>query len=353
MSKTFAQFWGRKSVKKRLFPHKEGGRFYTFKGEKPESLMLATIPAFIQSLFNRQERMACRVKEWVARNKPLHTSIEPVITWIGHATFLIQLGGLNILTDPIFGSPSFLYPRVLPPGIEMQELPPIDVVLLSHNHPDHMDSTTLLELKKRNPNMTVLVPKGDKAWFDARRFDSVKECMWWDQEIIRRDGVSIDAIFLPSCHWSRRGIFDLNKSLWGSWMIRSHNYVIYFAGDTAYYKHFREIGNEFPNINAALMPIGPCEPENHMLHLHINAEQAGEGFLELGAQHFIPMHWGTFAFGKDFFSMPVERMKSWWRKNDHLIGPKLLHIVKAGQALAMRTFEEIGLPRSVPAQIQR
>ena len=315
-----------------------------FKGEKPESLFLGTIPSFIQSFFNRRKRMACKVNEWLSRSKPLSSSIEPVITWIGHATFLIQMGGFNILTDPIFGHPSMIYHRVLPAGLDIQQLPKIDVVLISHNHRDHMDESSLLALKQHSPGMRVLVPMGDKAWFDARRFDDTKEYMWWDQEIVHENDRSIEFVFLPSSHWSQRGIFDKNKSLWGSWMIRANGYSMYFAGDTAYYKHFKEIGNEFPSIHTALMPIGPCEPENRMIHLHINAEQSGDAFLELGARHFVPMHWGTFAFGRDFFSTPIKRIKSWWQANDHKIGPKLLHVVKAGQILAMNQFDTITQP---------
>jgi len=239
------------------------------------------------------------------------------------------MNGLNILTDPIFGAASFLFPRMLPPGIVIEKLPNIDYILISHNHPDHFDATSLQALMARNPGVKILVPMGDKYWFEKRGYKQAQEFDWWQTITCG----SVTFTFCPAHHWSRRGIFDTNKSLWGSWMISGSQHI-YFAGDTAYGKHFMQIQNEFGAIQTALMPIGPCEPDEHMRRTHVDATQAGQAFLELEAHNFIPMHWGTFAFGKDAFIEPIKRIDTWWQSNVADINKKL-HVLPAGKRLEL------------------
>lgn len=296
----------------------------------------------IRSLFGRSTKIPGDISEWVDVTTPPHTSMVPLITWIGHSSFLIQVGGVNILTDPIFGTPSCIYPRILPPGLCLEQLPPIDYVLISHNHRDHMDAPTLAALKKHHPHMTVLVPEGDKRWFDKRGYAHTDEFMWWELHRSLKiheaqEGMGVQFTFLPAIHWSQRGVFDQNKSLWGSWMIEWQDHTIYFAGDTAYSSHFSLIAQEFPSIDVALMPIGPCEPRPWMRLSHVNACEAGRAFLDLNARHFVPMHWGAFPFGTDTFDSPLRMLKNWWQETQPQLEGKTLQVMKVGE---QRLFEK-------------
>lgn len=322
---------------KRLEPTIKHGRFYNNDHEGNKRFLwdyiymvysfLHEVYIFLISLTKGSKRLPQDYSSWIKTSKIVPQSINPTITWIGHATFLIQIGGVNILTDPIFGNSTIFFPRILPPGIELETLPKIDFVIISHNHPDHMDSKSLLALKSQNPEIKILVPQGDKKWFEKRKFRNVFENMWWNY--LKFD--TIKFTFLPAYHWSQRGLFDQNKSLWGSWMIEHNNNSIYFAGDTGYSNHFKEIAKSFDKIDIALMPVGPCEPREKMCHAHISSEEAGKAFLELNATNFIPMHWGTFHFGTDNFDTPILRLKNWWKINDLKLSAKMLHIVKFGQ----------------------
>lgn len=290
------------------------------------------IKMVIKSARAGEKRLPKNISQWLAPNKIARYATDPIITWIGHSTFLIQINKKNILTDPIFGSPSIFFPRILPPGIDPQKLPKIDYVVISHNHLDHMDSKSLMFLKDVNPNICILVPEGDQHWFKKRNFKHVYGSAWWKKHVFE----NLSFTFLPAFHWSQRGLFDRNKSLWGSWMIQSLNKTIYFAGDTAYSHHFKAIGKEFNQIDVAIMPVGPCEPRKYMFDTHINAEEAGEAFLDLDAQQFIPMHWGTFHFGIDAFETPVKRIQRWWKKHKTILKHKQLSVPKFGESINIK-----------------
>lgn len=223
----------------------------------------------------------------------------------------------------------------MPPGLSIEQLPHIDIILLSHNHFDHMDAKSLCSLKERFPHIRVLVPFGDKAWFERHGFKDVQEYGWWEQEVCIHPETqqSITLTFLPAVHWSGRGLFDRNRSLWGSWMLQSSSHTLYFAGDTAYGQHFKAIAQEFPVIDTALMPIGPCEPYEDTGPTHVNAEQAGQAFLELKAHRFIPMHWGVFWFGTDYPLMPIERLNIWWKQNQPVLGNAQLRPLQFGESI--------------------
>ena len=331
-----------KNIPKRPLPHNKNNRFYNYINEVPEGFILETLYMFFQSLFRRRKRAPSRSSDWIVETEPTHCCISPTITWLGHATFLIQLGGINILTDPVFGNATFLYPRILPSGISLSKMPKIDFVLISHNHRDHMDRASLLALKNHS-DITVLTPQGDKYWFDRRRFERVREHNWWEQSSFSTHDdaeTPIQFTFLPASHWSQRGLFDKNRSLWGSWMIEWNNYSIYFAGDTAYAKHFSGIAQEFPAINTALLPIGPCEPRRWMKHSHMDAHEACQAFVDLGAQNFIPMHWGTFYFGIDSFDAPIQYLNNSWQSQANQLHDKQLHILKVGQCCMLDNIKQ-------------
>jgi len=321
----------------RIYPYKRNGRYYNHVNENPEGFLLKTLPTFLYSMLSGKRRMPKADASWDS-HRSVSTPSDS-ITWIGHSSFLINIAGKNILTDPIFGDLTWLYPRLMSPGINLDYLPQIDVVLISHNHRDHMDKATLIGLKAKFPELKVLVPQGDKAWFIRHGFSnsSVNEYTWWEQQGYATWSKNVNSTllftFLPAVHWSQRGIFDKNKSLWGSWLIQGEGITIYFAGDTAYSNHFSIIGQEGFDIDIALMPIAPCEPRQWLKQSHIGPEEAVRAFMDLNAKQFVPMHWGTFAFGIDSFELPINLLKHWWHQNQQALQHKQLHIVPCGMPI--------------------
>jgi L-ascorbate metabolism protein UlaG (beta-lactamase superfamily) len=325
----------------RLFPIRKKDQYFNSHHDHVESLFFQTIPSFLLSLYGRKKRQPENKLDWVAQDTPLVMSHDPLVTWIGHATFLIQVGGLNVLTDPIFGNASPFFPRLLPPGIALAQLPPIDIVLISHNHRDHCDLRSLHALQKSHPHMHLMVAAGDKKWLLKKGFKQVDEFEWWQTHTRG----AVEFTFLPAHHWSAQGVFDRNRSLWGSWMISSPIHVeesaksssrntIYFAGDTSYSDHFNHIAKEHPHIDVALMPIAPEFPHPSMRKSHMDSHQAVQAFVDLKAATFVPMHWGTFAFGTDTFLGPIERLQRAWRMQE-LLAHKNLIIPKVGQRITL------------------
>lgn len=324
-----------KQRRRKFLPALRSGRFYGCFHDVKEGFLLCTASMLVQSIMYRFFAQHSHSMKWAAHEEPVARSNQLAITWIGHSTYLIQIAGINILTDPIFGNASIFYPRIISPGIPLKKMPNIDIILISHNHIDHMEGSSLRVLMK-HPEVTILTPHGDKRWFDSYDFLRMHEHSWWDQQTITVGGnptVPVRCTFLPAAHWSQRGLFDRNRSLWGSWMIECNNICIYFAGDTAYGVHFGEIAQEFPKIDVGLMPIGPCEPREWMKHSHMDAAEAGHAFLELNAQHFFPMHWGTFHFGHEPADLPILRMRQWWHDHEESLQEKKLFVPKIGQRI--------------------
>lgn len=267
---------------------------------------------------------------------PQKNSIEPKIIWIGHSSFLIQINGFNILTDPIFGDvkagPVTVTKRTMKPGIKLEDLPSIDIILISHNHSDHVDTNSLLELSKKHSPI-VYVPEGNKELLENMRFSHVVENNWWNENELNKNSRGIKITCLPAYHWSIRfSLGSYRKSLWSSWMITANNTTIYFAGDTAYGKHFKEIAQDFPSIDVALMPIGPTsEGENEYKELHVDAKEAVEAFLDLEAHCFIPMHYGTFFIGKETLTNPIKKLHDYWQKKQPELTNKKLLFIRCGQ----------------------
>ncbi|RUO61871.1 MBL fold metallo-hydrolase [Pseudidiomarina insulisalsae] len=220
---------------------------------------------------------------------------QPQLTWLGHATFLLQYRGMNVLTDPILSeraSPlSFTGPKRLTPApLTVAELPPIDVVIISHNHYDHLDQETILKLGNQ---VDYFVPLGLTEWFVEQGISAqrVHEFDWWDA----RSFNTLQATATPSQHWSARSLFDKNDTLWTSWHLRIGDWEVWFAGDSGYNPYqFKEIGQRFPDIDDALIPIGAYLPRWFMKPQHVNPEEAVLMHLDLGAKRSYAMHWGTF-----------------------------------------------------------
>jgi L-ascorbate metabolism protein UlaG (beta-lactamase superfamily) len=238
------------------------------------------------------------------------------VTFINHATFLLQLENLNILTDPIFAeraSPfKFWGPiRARAPGMDLESLPPIDVVIISHNHYDHMDLESLKRIDgKYHP--LFLVPKGDEKLLKEEGLQNVHEMDWWDVQVVK--GTNI--VFTPSQHWSARGVFDRYESLWGAYYIQHKNLKVYFAGDTGYGPHFKQTKEKLGAPDLALIPIGAYEPRWFMKLHHLNPEDAVMAHLDLEAKYSMGMHFGTFQLTDEGREQPIQELEIALTKKD-------------------------------------
>jgi L-ascorbate metabolism protein UlaG (beta-lactamase superfamily) len=239
---------------------------------------------------------------------PLIDNEKAILTFINHSTFLVQLPGLTILTDPIYSlrsSPvSFAGPkRVREPGQELKSLPKIDVVIVSHNHYDHLDLATLKEISDLH-KPSFLVPLGDKKLLEQAGVENVRELDWWDEVSFGENKI----VFAPAQHWSARGLFDKCKSLWGSYMIKGKSQV-YFAGDTGYEEHFKTIKEKLGAPDIAILPIGAWAPRWFMKYFHLDPSDAILAHKDLGAKVSIGMHFGTFQLTDEGYYDSQEIMK--------------------------------------------
>lgn len=231
----------------------------------------------------------------------------PALTWLGHATYLVQLGGLSILTDPMLSERMFAIRRLAPLGIAFDNLPPIDVVLVSHNHRDHMDAPSLLRLEQAASQRGVsagrtlfIVPRGLLAWFKAKGFAHAVELGWYEHYDIGQVRIT----FVPSQHWSQRSALDRNTTLWGGFVVEDGTHRVYHSGDTAYFEGFKDIGRRVGAIDAAMLPIGAYEPRWFMGPQHIAPEDSVRAFIDLAARRMIAMHWGTFRLTDEALGEP-------------------------------------------------
>ncbi|WOV85842.1 MBL fold metallo-hydrolase [Sporosarcina jeotgali] len=255
------------------------------------------------------------------------------ITWIGHSTFLIQLAGLTIVTDPVWAKSMGFSERLEEPGLSIDEIPPVDIILLSHSHYDHMDVPSLKKLKG---TPAILVPEGLGP--KVRRLmkeNRVYELPWWGQVHIG----AVEFHFVPAQHWTKRTLTDTNTSHWGGWVIQRRipasneaSDSIYFAGDSGYFQGFREIGERFPAITYALMPIGAYEPEWFMGTQHMTPEEAIQAFVDVSAEVFIPMHYGAFYLADDTTEEALNRLLAEWKQR--ALKDKQLKVLKHGETIA-------------------
>lgn len=251
-------------------------------------------------------------------------------TFINHSTFLLQLPGLNVLTDPVYServSPfRFAGPkRVRPPGIRFDDLPAIDVVIISHNHYDHLDLETLKQLDGKFKPLFI-VALGDDKLLLKNGIQNVKALDWWEEVRVK----DTRFIFTPSQHWSARSLWDKNECLWGSFMVDNGVSKIYFAGDTGHGPHFKNTAARLGNPDLSLLPIGAYKPRWFMQFHHMDPEDAVKAHKDLGSKNSIAIHYGTFQLSDEGPDEPVKDLIL--AREKHQIGPREFMVLEEGES---------------------
>jgi L-ascorbate metabolism protein UlaG (beta-lactamase superfamily) len=253
---------------------------------------------------------------------------DPVAVWIGHATWAVRLGGKLLVTDPIWSKAiSGVVPRLVAPGVPLDAMPPIDIVLLTHDHRDHMDVPTLKQL---GDAPLYIVPLGNAPRIAKLGARNIVELEWWQTHEVGDLAITL----VPARHWSMREPWNKNDTLWGGYVVRGPEGTFYHSGDTAYGEHFAEIGARVGAIDWAMLPIGGYAPRWFMEPQHIDPIEAARGFASLGATNLLAMHWGTFRLTDEAVGEPPERLRAYWQEQG--LAPQRPWICALGEPRALR-----------------
>lgn len=282
--------------------HFDGRRFFN-----PTAPAMQPFTALPRMLLERRVRWPARVHD-VPKLLPARGTAGAVVTFIGHATFLIQTEAGNILTDPMFseraGPWNLLGPRrVRPPAIAFEALPSISIILLSHNHYDHCDLPTL-RLLARQSDPIVITPLGNARLVQSAGLRRVEELDWWQAAT-----TALPITLTQAHHFSARGALDRNRALWGGFVVTAGTQRIYFAGDTAYAPFFVDVRHRLGPIDLALLPIAAYEPRWFMKAVHMNPAEAVQAHLDLQARASVGMHFGTFQMTTEGIDEPLHALK--------------------------------------------
>ncbi len=291
---------------------------------------------FLQFLWDMRSMDWKRVNFPRATNDPawLKTNrTQPALTWIGHASFLLQFGGLNILTDPHLTrrtSPvSWAGPeRLAPLGLDFPDLPKIDLVVISHSHYDHLDLPTVQRLAREHDPLFV-VPLGLKKWFAENGMSRVNELDWWQST--EHADMRVHAV--PVQHFSGRTATDRNRTLWAGFVLESGGKKVFFAGDTGYSKDFADIGKKFAPIDLALIPIGAYNPRGFMRTVHVDPEEAVKIHRDIGSTFSVGMHWGTFRLTLEPLDEPPLKLAAALKTSG--IVPDRFRVMQHGETLKL------------------
>jgi N-acyl-phosphatidylethanolamine-hydrolysing phospholipase D len=255
----------------------------------------------------------------------------PTVTWVGHSTLLVQLDGVNFLTDPTWSlrvgpwSGRLGVRRFTPPGIPFEDLPPIDFVLISHDHYDHLDEPTVRRLA-RAFNPRFVVPLGIKAWLADRGITNVSELDWSESITVK----GLEIVCTPAQHGSGRALVDAGERLWASWVVVGSR-RFYFGGDTGYSPHFTMIGETLGPFDLAALPIGSYTPREIARPVHMSPEEALQASLDLRSARFIGIHWGTFELAREPYDEPPRRIAAEVARRD--LDPRSIWLPKPGETL--------------------
>jgi len=253
------------------------------------------------------------------------------VTWVGHSTLLIQLDGVNVLTDPQWSdraSPvGFAGPRrVTPPALAFEDLPPIHVVVISHDHYDHLDEATVRRLAARH-RPRFLVPLGFREWFAGLGITDVEELDWWQSREVR--GLVLTCV--PAHHFSGRTPWDRDRRLWAGWVVAGRAKRLYFAGDTAYWGGLAEIGARLGPFDLAAIAIGAYLPPEIMKPSHTTPEEALRAMADVRGRRLVPIHWGTFDLAEEPLEEPPARLEAEARRLG--LGPERVRLLRHGETL--------------------
>jgi L-ascorbate metabolism protein UlaG (beta-lactamase superfamily) len=252
-------------------------------------------------------------------------SPRPTVTWIGHSSLVLRLGGALVATDPVFAKRMGPRRRLTPPGVAPANIPPLDVVTVSHAHYDHLDVPSLRALASRGRPLFV-VPSDNADLLRAAGIDHVVELGWWESTVVG----ALRVTCVPAQHWSMRAPWDRNARLWGGFVYESAEGVAYHAGDTAFSEPvFRAIAERCPRVDWAMLPIGAYDPTWFMSAQHMGPEEAGRAWEILGARKLVAMHWGTFKLTDEPVGEPPERMRRWFE--EHGRAPDDLWVLDVGE----------------------
>lgn len=240
-------------------------------------------------------------REWMADKS------RDFIIWLGHASFIIQLGGVRFITDPVLQDIPFV-PRLVQNPFPPSEITGIDYILLSHDHRDHCDRGSLQGLLQSNQPRKILAPlemnRTISGWVNGT---PIEMAGWYQQFKTEQDEPQV--YFLPTRHWSRRGLFDFNKVLWGAFLIEYEGRRYYFGGDSSLHWHYEDTASLFPGIDMAMLGIGAYAPAYMMQDVHTNPEEAVTAWQQLGAKRLLPMHYGTYDLSNEPISEPYRRVQ--------------------------------------------
>jgi L-ascorbate metabolism protein UlaG (beta-lactamase superfamily) len=307
--------------------HFDGRRFLNPSGKADQPFT-----AVARMLLERRTPWPARIDE-PPQQPPGLDGAAAVITFIGHATFLIQTGAGNILTDPMYseraGPLNVLGPRrVRRPAVLFDDLPAISTVLLSHNHYDHCDLRTLRMLARRF-NPVVVTPLGNGALVRSSGIRRVEELDWWQEAKTSTPSITLT----PAQHFSARSPLDRNRALWGGFMLAANGARIFFAGDTAYAGFFRDVRKRLSPIDLALLPIGAYEPRWFMQTVHMNPAEAVQAHLDLEASQSIGMHFGTFQMTTEGIDEPLRALED--ARRAHNISPSRFRTLRFGESVRL------------------
>lgn len=272
---------------------------------------------------------------------PVAAAGEVRITWVGHATHLIQLQGLNVLTDPMWSARASPWTstgpkRFVPACPDIEALPRVHAVLISHDHYDHLDRRTVLRLRKRfGEELRWYTPLRYREWFASLGIRNVVELDWWDESDLPH---GYRLVATPARHWTRRTPWSTNRRLWCSFAVMPRDGGwprVYWGGDSAYASHFREIGSRLGPFDASILPIGAYEPRWFMGASHMNPEEAVSAWEDLGRTGaFLPSHWGTLRLTFEDPLEPPVRLRAAWSARGH--EQRFLHVPRHGETVRLR-----------------
>jgi len=298
----------------KVLAYKEGGKF-----QNPWMDGRPSVTSFFLSWFTGpdesnipspdklKETLPLQPPVWLSGNYSLSSAR---VTWLGHATTLAEVDGATILTDPIFSARAsavqFAGPkRYTPPACSMEDLPRVDAVVVSHNHYDHLDLSSVSTLAEAQPNISWFVPHGMAQWLKDNTVvqgEKVHEMTWWQEEQL--EGTDIKIVFTPANHWCKRSISDDNKMLWGSYAVIGPTKRFWFGGDTGYCEAFKQIGKKYGPFDIAAIPIGAYQPNWFMKYQHVHPGEAVEIHKDIASKKSLAIHWGTFKLTTEYYLEP-------------------------------------------------